>query len=88
MIDVVGELRIKIPHRIVRQRGKVHDRVETREISYGEIAEIFADFRDARRFIAEVAVGKEVGIQSDDLVAGRAQNRPRNGTDISFMSSK
>ena len=53
VVDVVGELRIEIPERIVRQCGQVHDRIEAPEIRHGQITEIFADFRNCREAVRQ-----------------------------------
>ncbi len=73
MIDVVGELRIEIPDRIVRQRGEMHDGIEALEIGPGQVAEVFPNFGDAGRWLAEVAASVKVGIEADHFVPGGTQ---------------
>jgi hypothetical protein len=64
----------------------VHDRIETCKFGSRKVAQIFTDFVDARGWIAKIAICKEIGIQSDDLVAGSAQNGSGNCVVLSYRA--
>jgi hypothetical protein len=57
------------------------------EIGPLEVAKVFADLRDVGGCIAKIAVGVEVGIQADDVMACRTQDGPGYGTDVTLMAS-
>ena len=88
MIDVVGEVRPQIAERIVRQCGQMQDGVEAGEIVERCVTRVLLD----RRHVEDRAAGREraarieVGVHSNDVVAGLRQHRRENGADISSMA--
>jgi hypothetical protein len=88
MVDVIGELWVKVPHRIIRQRGQMHDRIEPSEIGFGKVTKIFTDFADVGTRIAKITVGEEIRVQADHVVTSGTQDGPCYGTDVPLMASK
>ena len=84
MIDLVGELRSKIPERIVRQGGQVDDGVEPLEICELDVANILSDMRHLRDIAArgEGAAFIEIAVEADYLMARPQQHGNHNGSDI------
>jgi hypothetical protein len=87
MIDLIGEISVEVAERIVRQRGQVNNGVKATEIGHRQIAKILKLSRNLRISLSEVASGKKVGVQSHDVVTGRANNIPGNSADVTFMTS-
>ena len=54
MVDVVGELRIQVAQRIVRQRGQMYHGIKAREVRCRQIAKILAELGNVRTGDAEI----------------------------------
>src|SRR5690242_19884236 len=88
MIDRIGEATVQIAQRIIRQRRQMHDRVETQEISRGEIPQIFTDFASQRGEFVEITPGKEICIEPDHVMSRGTEDRTRNSAYVSFMAGQ
>ena len=85
MVDVVGQLRIEVTQRIVRQGGEMHHAVEAVEIRLREVAEVLTYLRNFRRRPSEIAARKKVRIESDNFVARGTQHGSGNRADIALV---
>ncbi len=88
VVDLVGQPRIQIAERIIRQRRQMDHGVEAGEISLRQVANVFANFRDRGRRSAEVATREPVGVHAHHVVTRLAKHGGGNGADITFMSSQ
>ena len=86
MIDVVGELRIQVAERIVRQGGEVNHRVEAGELGRLDPAHVGANRRHLRAFAAEGAFLEKIRIQPDDLVTRADEDVHHHGADIAVVT--
>ena len=71
MVDIVSKFCIEVTQRIIRQRRKMDDRIETIEIFLLQIADVFADFRNLGCRLPELAAGKKVRVKPDHFVGQR-----------------
>ena len=88
VVDVVGQGRVEVAERIVRQRGQVDDRVDPVELLHGDVAQVGVDLRDRRQpvGVAERAAAIQVGVEPDDLVTGRLEDGDEDGADVAEMT--
>ena len=86
VIDVVGNLRIQIAERIVRQRREVDDRIEAGQARHVQVADVGAHRRNLRALRAQRAVLEEIGVQSDDVVTGAHQHVHHDRADVAVVS--
>ena len=73
VVDVVGQLRIQVAQRVVRERRQVDDGVEALEVSSSRRRGCPSGSRDLREALAERAGLVEVAVEPDDLVARLAR---------------
>ncbi len=88
MIDVVGDVRVEIAQRIVRQRCQVDNRILSCEILGTDIADVLADMwhRSLRTAPVVGASFVEVGIETGDCVPCPEQVRHHHGSEIALVA--
>jgi hypothetical protein len=70
MVDLVGRLWIEVANRVVADGGEVNHRVEANQIFALDVTDIRPQGGDLGGLSAEGAGGEEIGVESDDFVAG------------------
>src|SRR5271167_2586323 len=88
MINVVGELWIEITEWIVRKCSQMHNSVESFQVFFGEIAEVFTNAGKFGWRRAEIATSKKIGIKADHVVTCKLQEGSRDRTDVAFVASQ
>ena len=53
-----------------------------------KIAEVFANLGNCRERVAEIAARKQIGVEADDFMACRTQDRPRDRADVALVTSQ
>jgi hypothetical protein len=86
VVDLEGELGLERPERVVGQGGKVDDGVEAAKRLDGHVAQIHRHCGWVVGRRPEHAVREVPVVQSDDLVARRAQNRHHHGAEVTLMA--
>jgi hypothetical protein len=66
----------------------MHHRVKALEIRFRQIADVFANLWNVLSPFTELAAGKQICVQADNLMAGGTQYGSRNGADIASMASQ
>src|SRR2546425_4031087 len=64
MVDPIGVLGVDVAERVVRQGGKVNDRVEPLEIRGVDIPDVFQERRHGWRWVTEQAVGEQTAVEA------------------------
>ena len=90
MIDFVGKAGPEIAERIVGERGKMDDRVDSFEIGELDVARIFPD---GRHIGDDAALRKgaaliEIAVEASHLVPGLEQHGGHDGADVAAMSGQ
>ena len=78
MVDVLGQRRVEIAERVVRQAGEMEDRIEAIEVVHRDVTDVLADRGDTRRLdrvATERRAGVQVCVESDDLMAFGHEHR-------------
>ena len=87
MVDVIGQLRIKVAQRIIGQGGQMQHAVESVKIPLGQITEVLADFRNRVGWLPEISTGEKIGIQPNDVMTRCEQHGSGYAADVSFVTS-
>src|SRR5208283_5918260 len=88
MIDLIGELGIEITQWVVRECGEMHDGVEALQILPCEIAKVLTNTGNLGCRDTEIATGKQIDVQADDIVSRRLQDRSRDRTNVTLVASE
>ena len=75
MIDVICYLWVDVAKWIVRERCKVHYRVESLQVIRGHVAQIHTESRQIRTRISEVAPDEDADVKAHYLVASFPEKR-------------
>ena len=87
VVDIVGDVRLKLTEWIVGKLRHVNDRIEALEIFAGDIPNVANESRgDVCSRMIETALTIETGIESRDLVSFLEKQRSDEGTKVSFGS--
>ena len=66
----------------------MHNRIKSLEVLFSRDREdLFVTQGSRLNLRAEIAAGKQIGVQTDHFVAGRAHDGASYSADISFMAS-
>ena len=87
MVDVVGRLRVQVPHRVVTDRGEMNDGVEPIEVVAFDVPDVSVECLRPGDRGAEPAGSEEVGVEADDIVAGPLEPGDENGADVAVVTS-
>ena len=86
MVDLVGDVRVQVPERIVGQRREVNDRVEALQASCLDVSQVESSLGDIVNPRCERTLPEEVAVETGHLVAGIEQHGHRHGTDIALVA--
>jgi hypothetical protein len=86
VVDVVGDLRLQRPQRVVGQRGEVHHRVESAQLLDGHVAQVGAQAGRVHRSRAQHAVAEVAVVQAHHVVAPSLQHRDHHGAEVSLVA--
>jgi len=82
VVDVVGDLRVQVPERVVGDGGQVNDRVEAAQVLDADVADVHPQGRHRGGLRPERAALVQRAVQADDLVSSLYQTRDEHGSDI------
>jgi hypothetical protein len=82
MVDVVRELGIEVAQRVVGKGGEMDDRVHALEVGGLHLTHVLLDRVDGFAPGAEGRPPVQVGVETDDLMAGRSQVRGHDSSDV------
>ncbi len=85
MVDLICELGVEVPERVVRECCEVDDRVEASELIGRDVPDVASDRRDRGRRRPQDAVGEERGVETDDIVSRLVERRRQDAADISVV---
>jgi hypothetical protein len=86
VVDLVGDVGVEVPDRVVAHRGQVDHRVEAGEVRGLDVAHVPVNRLDLRLDRPEPAIGEQVVVQADDLVVGALQAGDEDRADVSAMT--
>jgi len=83
MINFIRRTFVQLTEGIVRQFGKVHDRIEPCDIRRGHPPHVFGESQRSRAVVVvEVAIAVKAAIYPDDVEPPLHEPRPENRADI------
>jgi hypothetical protein len=85
VVDLVGQLRIQVPERIVGQTSQVQNRVESLYIVDRDVADVLDRLGDRLWIVAIRAAREDVAIQAVHLMPCVQEHWRQNHTDIAFV---
>lgn len=88
VVDAVGQRRVVIAQRIVRQPRQVDDRIEALQDVAVDIAHVADDLGHLRQFAVEGAGAEQVGVQARDLVAALHEHGHKHAADVALVSGQ
>ena len=65
----------------------MHNSIKAFQIRPAEHPQVFANLRDLRQFLSELAAGEQVGIQAHYLITCGAKYGAGDGANVAFMPS-
>src|SRR5262249_53594114 len=86
MVDLVGDLRIQVAERVVRQGCEVNDRGESLEMPALDVAQIQSNLWNLSDSFTKRAGAKKVTIEPDDVVPSVEEHRDQNGSNVPFVT--
>ncbi len=86
MVDVVGQLRVEVAERIVRQGGEVDDGLEALEMAGLDVPDVEPDAGDLLPAIPEAARLVEARVEPHHLVTGFQEQRHHDGADVALVA--
>jgi hypothetical protein len=81
VVDLVGEVRVEIAQRIIRQRREVDDRVEALQVGLLDVAHVLAQVRNVNRRVAVRAKAVQIRVDAGDVKSFSDEDRDHNRPD-------
>src|ERR1051325_4444524 len=86
MIDVVRHVWIEIAERVIRERRKVDDRIESSKVRLTHVSNVATHVRNAKNALfLERGGGVEIAIETDDLMPSAGEQRYHQCADKTQM---
>ena len=87
VVDLERDVRVELADRIVRQLGKVDDRVEAAQVLHGDVPDVLGHpGRRAVHAVVQPADAVEAGVEAGDVVAAVEQIGAQDRADIALAA--